>query len=463
MKVNVSELQPYLDAAVHTPGLSIKSTQLMFYPYVDFITKAASMATACICRVVDGAGEHTVMLTLNRDSKGEELISIWCSDKYVEKRMTDSEADTRAREAAEASGMLGAQADPLIRKMKESYALYAESANCSFWTLWRKDKKLCSHTSAVLAMVRDSRPALLQELRDLYATASALPAVEIRGDTFSLSELLFRIPVLLEGDRGAGKTTTARALARDGSYGYVEAAGHQGMEACDLFGFLVPVAGHDGLIWKDGPLSKAFRMAQTRKTVLLIDELLRIPQRELSVLLTALSPDQGVYRLPTGRIVKVVDGVGEEEVLEVPVANLAVLATTNVGGEYAVDSLDPALAERFVIVRMDTEVGKLTSILAGLVKARGFSLALVSNLVEFFTKMNAAKTQGLVSEIPSTRTLARAVELAETEGDIVRALRTQVLLWVARDADGHPVQEQIDAVVKVLDTLFGATTAKKKK
>jgi hypothetical protein len=116
--------------------------------------------------------------------------------------------------------------------------------------------------------------------------------------------------------------------------------------------------------------------------------------------------------------------------------------------------MDPALAERFMIIRMDTEVGKLTRILTQKVKAQGFSKDIVKKLVEFFKKMNEAKKQGLVADIPTLRTLSRAVNLAKKEADVVRGLRSQVLLWVARDADGHPVQEQIDDCIKVMEKLF---------
>jgi hypothetical protein len=125
--------------------------------------------------------------------------------------------------------------------------------------------------------------------------------------------------------------------------------------------------------------------------------------------------------------------------------------------------MDPAMAERFIVIRKDTEVGRLTTILATLVSAKGFDTAKVKMLVEFFKKMVEAKKQGIVSDIPTTRTLARAVELATVEDDILRGLRSQVLLWVARDADGHPVQEQIDSVVDILERLFDPAKAAAKK
>jgi len=461
MKLITSEFQPYLDAAVQDPSLTVKSSEMKFYPYVDFTTKAPSIAAAMVCRVVDGIKEHTVVLALNVDATGKEVISLWCSDKFVDTRLTRDEAETRARSCAEGAGLVGPQVEAMVLKLMESFGLHGESGTCGFWAGWRGKKQLCSHTSTVLAVMRDTRPDILQELRTLYQTKSNLPVIAVRGDTFSLTEMAFRIPVLIEGDRGAGKTFTSRALAEDNGYGYVEAAGHEGLEAADLYGFLVPVAGYEGLVWQDGPLSEAFRRAQHEKTVLVLDELLRIPQRQLSVLLTALSPTRrGTYRLRTGRVVRVVDGVGEVEILEVPVSNLAVIATTNVGNEYAVDSLDPALAERFIILRMDTDVGQLAVILSELAKVRGFTAKSATNLVEFFKKMVTAKTNGMVAETPTTRTLCRALELAESEADVVRATRSQILLWVARDADGHPVKQQIDAVTTVLDAIFGKTKKK---
>lgn len=463
MKATVAEFVEYQKLAVASPAVSIKSSQLFFHPYNDFISKAPNVAAALVSRVIDGGKEHTVVVSLHLNAKSEEVMTVWCADKVIDGRLTPAEAETRCSEAATSAGLTGSQADAAARKLMECYGLFGESEPCNFWTKWRKSKELCDHTSTVLAKARDERPTLVQELRDLLGTLNALPVASIPGEVYSLEELAFRVPALIEGDRGAGKTYDSRALARKGNHFMVEANGHQGLEAADLFGCLVPVSGHTGLVWKDGPLAKAFRAgAAGRKTVLIIDEMLRIPQRELSVLLTALTPDHGVYRLPTGRIVRVVDDVGEEEVLEVPVSNLAVVATTNVGGEYAVDLLDPALAERFVIIRKDTEIGKLTEVLSGMAKERGYSNIVVKRLVDFFTKMTNAKTNGIVADVPTLRTLSRAIELSSCEAEVVRGVRSQVLLWVARDADGHPVKEQIDSVTTVLDKIFDMPAKAKK-
>lgn len=220
-----------------------------------------------------------------------------------------------------------------------------------------------------------------------------------------------------------------------------------------MLGFLVPYK--DGqLVWKDGPLAEAFRRAAKEKVVLIIDELLRIRQRELSLLLTALSPDRDVYRLRTGRIRDVVDGVALEEELTCPTENLCVIATTNVGAEYAVDDIDPALAERFVVIRKDTTAAELTQILRDVAKKKGFSAKVAANLVKFFEKMEEARARGMLKHAPTTRTLVRALTIAKEECEVADALRMQGLLWVARDSDGRPVQEQLETLEKILSKIF---------
>jgi MoxR-like ATPase len=434
--------------ASRTHGVVLHRHGPSVYPHYDLTSRTASLSTTRLMQVSGDDGTHCVVVSY-RPKGGVADYSIWCGDKFLEGRsMTEVEARQRCEEAADGRRRLQA-------KMMELLGTFnPPSHQCAFWVNWRKTKTLCAHAQAALGWLAQEEPGFKQALAQEYAQALAPePGSAGQRGPLTLRELAFRVPVLFEGERGAGKTVQAREFARTGGYPRVEVGGHEGLEAADLLGFLVPY-GPGQMVWKDGPLSEAFRRAQHEQVVLLIDELLRIPARELSVLLTALSPDGPVYRLRTGRILNVSDGVGAEEQLEAPVGNLCVVATTNVGAEYAVDDIDPALAERFVVLRKDTTADELERILTEVAQRRGLSADTARACLKFFEKMTTARGMGLVRHAPTTRTLCRALELAETDLDVKRAVQAQVLLWVARTSEGHPVAEQLDAVQEIITACF---------
>ncbi len=449
-QLKTDAFEKYVTEATVAPGLTMAPFNLVLYPYYDILARTASLTAAYVSKVTDADGDHVVIVSFaNKD--GEADYSVWCSDKYLEGRQTT--ADEARQRCEEAVGTLPGKAK-LVEKLLAAFKSMPESGRCSFWTDWRRDKKLCAHTSAALAQLRDTVPDFRTQLANAYeAATNGSTASGPVGETFVLQQLAFRVPVLFEGDRGAGKTFEAREFARTNGFKRVEFGGHEGIESPDMLGYLVPLDANR-MVWKDGPVSEAFRAAKAGKVVLIIDELLRIRQRELSILLTALSPDQGMYRLRTGRIRAVEDDVAVEEELTCPVENLCVVATTNVGSEYAVDEIDPALAERFVPIRKDTTPAELKRILGIIAKGRSLPAKVVNQCVEFFNKMTEARTRGLVKHAPTTRTLARALELAEDTDDVKRAIKTQVLLWVARNAEGQPVAEQVADVEKLIDRCF---------
>lgn len=342
---------------------------------------------------------------------------------------------------------------------------------------------VCKHIIGVCDAFADNISYITD---DMLSEAGVIekPAKQKQEEPFKeLKRFAFKIPVLVEGDRGSGKTYEAFEYAKSLDIEPSFVGGHAGIESIDLLGCLVPYAGQENkiedtsvsaadffsgdyqmkvssnnsnsLIWKDGPIAEAFRKAQNgEKAILIIDELLRIPQRELNILLTALSPVHGKYNLRTGRILDVINGVAREEVLSCDTRDLFVLATTNVGGQYAVDTIDPALAERFIVVRKDTEVDTLIDILKNKAKEKGFHFTVAQKAGLFFEKMTDAKEQGLVAEVPTLRTLSRAFDLADKEEDVKDYILDQKLLWVDRDVYGKPIQEQIELVERIVNDYF---------
>ena len=433
-------------------------------PYIWHDERAPSfqgkykLASAVVFRVINtqNQNEHVVLLCAFKDWNDPAVhFSMHCGDAYLQggpssaARKTDY---TAALEHAKSSGLAAEAAH--LEKAIDQQGAFGKGSGCHFWSKFHNGE-YCAHTAAALQALKDAGSTFLQDLQ--HAMVASLPGAASKHHappssapgSFTLESLAFKVPTLLEGDRGSGKTHTVRAYARQQGLPLVLQGGHESVESWELLGQYVPTASGQP-VWKDGKISQAFRLAKTQKVVLLLDELLRIPQRQLSVLLTALSPFDGQYTLSTGRIVEVVDDIGVEEVLSCPVENLWVVATTNVGAEFALDELDPAVAERFVPLRKDTETEELKRLLQEALHAKEFDENLAGKLVVFYEALHQLVNQGMLNKAPTTRTMLRAVELAASQDQLADALQVQALLWVERDSAGRPVQEQLKAVQSAL-------------
>lgn len=305
---------------------------------------------------------------------------------------------------------------------------------------------------------------VLQEIIDVFTKAGMVPRVAPDGPSFVERELGrflglerdAKYPVLILGEQGASKTVEARSYGKNHAFDlYVEVGGHQGMEAYDFIGGQIPL-GPGQMVWIDGPVAQAFRAASLgRKVYLCIDEMLRVPRRELSIFLTALSPFKGMYRLTTGRPVNIREGVADMEVIEAPVKNLSIVATTNIGGQFDIEELDPAAKERWHHVYVYVDAALLSVVLGKILAARGFEVPETQRkLIAFFDAMKKVKQDNFCETTPTLRTFERAIGVARSVGEIRHELRAMVNTWVGVDPDGRPIQEQVEAVRKAIDVAF---------
>lgn len=427
---------------------------------------------AALYNVGEPGKPHLVVLGYSPFTK---TFMLWCGDSYLEGgRRADADVESLLRvefdaqdaDFKAAGGDASAAMTGFMSMVSANKGTQPESSPCNFW----RSGMTCKHTKGLIhQLMKDG--SLRQELERLQTAAETIGLVPGVAATTSSNDPLtdkldryaFTKHVLMEGDKGSGKTVGAEAYARKHGIDPLFIVGHEGMESTDLLGHFVRMA--DGsMAWKDGKLTEAFRRAEScDKTILILDEMLRIPQRHLSVLVGALSPSsEGCYRLNTGRPLAAVDGVIREEVLTCHKSMLWVVATTNIGAGYAVDQIDSALSDRFRRVRVDTTKEKIQTVLKSIVDERSFSPAWVDRLVAFWEAMTSAKVQGELTQIVNLRHLCEALTFATSERAIRAYLDDLILTWVDRDTDGHPIKAQIDFVTKALDKTVPAATGGKK-
>jgi MoxR-like ATPase len=263
----------------------------------------------------------------------------------------------------------------------------------------------------------------------------------------------FKKHILLEGEKGSGKTYSIDKFLSEEGIDTVFTAGAEGLESIDLLGYLIPDKSGE-LVWKDGALTEAFRRAQDHPVVLFFDELLRVPGRELNILVGALSPNsRGEYVLRTGRVLEVIDGIAIEETLVVPEDRLWVIGTTNVGAGYAVDDIDEALSDRFRIVRKDTDEKEMTKILDSMFPAGTPSKT--KELMKLYKYMQKLRKEGDIDKIVNLRHLVESVKFSDlSKESIVANLLDLVPHWVNRDSDGYINAAQKSVVLKAIKQSF---------
>ena len=376
-----------------------------------------------------------------------------CGDPYLEGSLASPTVDSLISMAIKKANKTRDKKFAL--SLSKTYALTPKSQSCDFnqknYTLV---DNVCSHISHFLS---DLPTDVLEQLQSNYDNAlNGSNSLGVSNDLETkFNRYAFRKHILLEGDKGSGKTYAATMWAKREKIDPIFVGGHEQFESIDFLGHYIQQKDAQ-LIWKDGALSEAFRRAKNgKKTLLILDEILRIPKRELNILISALSPIDNEYVLRTGRALYAVDDIAVEEVIKAPVENLWVIGTTNIGDGYEVESIDEALIDRFKPLRKDTTEAELKSILTQTAASRKFSSNSVTQLMSFYTKMQRLKKTGIIEKLVNIRHLNEALELSSDEEEIQTIIEDSILLWVEREYDGYPNEAQSDAIKQVIGTVYG--------
>ena len=421
-------------------------------------TEINTLTPALLWTVLEDEVPHAVIVYYDPDDK---TIKTLCGDKIFNLKTRE--------ESIESARKLYNDYRKVFEKegLKREF-LIPEDKVMQFYRCdeyWNEGK--CVHTELVKHLigtisdrVTSSPKQKLEQVAQQFYTDSS-DTVESTLEE-QLVALAFRANTIVEGEQGSGKTyaalTVAQKLMDTGKANdIVVVQGDNSVEGVDLLGYWIKA--QDGsFVWKDGGITEAFRKASKgQKVILIIDEILRIRTKERDLLVRALTVwKDGKYRLRTGRVLGVEDGVAQEEILEVPRENLWVIGTTNIGSQFAVDEYDPAFAERFVLLRADTTEADLRRILTRKCDEMEFPPVVVGLLINFWEKCRKVYNAGDLAGVPTTRTLVRALEVApsKTVKGVKEGLWLQRYLWIGRDSLGYPVKEQEELLRGLLEGIF---------
>ncbi len=367
--------------------------------------------------------------------------------KLMVGEITDEEAILKIEGITD--GMKASQQEKIVSTIMHSKGLVANAEDRE------ESMKYFQHTDA-------------NQLKEVYSTMNTQleemkKTVTMNGDV--AAHYMFRKHVLLQGQKGQGKTYRIDKLLRENSVQTEYLAGHEGIEAIDLQGYLIK-DDTGNLIWKDGVVTAAFRKAASgNKCALFIDEMLRIPKRELNFLVGILTPDSvGNFNLRTGRVSHKVEHTGadgkthlvaEEELISIPQNMLWAVGTTNAGSGYAVDTIDEALADRFrtIIVSMNEE--EMKNILLEKLKEKSFDKKIAKKLMEFYSNFNMLRGSGELTKTTSIRHLVEVIDLADSEDMIPIMLNHLIPTLTDQDTNGEPNESQEAIIEELIEKNVG--------
>jgi len=505
-------------------GHELQEPKLTLYPFHDIATKRTALAAALVIDVkrIDDASMHTVVVARRLDRAATPpAYFVWCGDQFLEGKLPATTQAARIQVAVRDVPM--SKQGELRRDLEQAFASHDANAACDFWKEYGKSPEGggCKHVRAVFhAMCEDGPANVLASIDDLHASLAerfysttaagavsspfvratdvpaALPTIEaavtaraaavvaieqeLRKDKV-IDEILDhtgpsvvgKMPLILIGDTGWGKTESFRIIKRAGIYDEVhEMQISPGMDAMDLIGGPQKVThrkldgANESLVYHvDSPFVQAARAAAAgRKVAILFDELPRASRSFLSAIPAVVNPDGDTITICTGRAVPGgPDGVAAVERVTFKRSNLAIWATGNPGGNYDcngfTDGGDLATINRFhrVYVRPDAEKAK--RIIAELSGAHGWTTKATLSMTKFYINMEKladAKDSGITRRV-SLRDIGWSFDMVRGKHETMgKTLRQWTNRWTGFDLEGFPNQVQCKAVEQAIDNAFGA-------
>ncbi len=222
-----------------------------------------------------------------------------------------------------------------------------------------------------------------------------------------------RMPLLLKGPTGCGKTRFVMHMAAQLGRPLYTVACHDDLSAADLIGRYLLKGGETE--WVDGPLTRAVREG----AICYLDEVVEA-RKDVTVVLHPLTDDRRI--LPIERTGEVLEA-GPEFML---------VASYNPGYQNILKTLKPSTRQRFLAIEFDfppadREIDIVTAE-SGLAKAK------VAPLVRLAGKLRALKGQDLEEGV-STRLLVYCATLIHAGMPIERAVQTALIEPLSDDAD----------------------------
>lgn len=222
-----------------------------------------------------------------------------------------------------------------------------------------------------------------------------------------------RLPLLLKGPTGCGKTRFVRHMAAKLGLNLSTISCHDDLAAADLTGRYLLKGGET--VWLDGPLTRAVREGG----ICYLDEIVEA-RKDVTVVLHSLTDDRRILPLErTG------------EVLEAP-PGFMLVASYNPGYQNLIKTLKPSTRQRFVSIEFDflprdQEIAIVAS-------ESGLAEAKVAPLVSLAEKLRALKGHDL-EEGASTRLLIYCASLIEGGMDIRHAVLATMIEPLTDDED----------------------------
>ncbi len=244
------------------------------------------------------------------------------------------------------------------------------------------------------------------------------------GNEIAVFEAAYRhrLPVMLKGPTGCGKTRFLEYMAWRLHRPLVTVAAHEDMTAADLVGRFLLVPG--ATVWHDGPLTLAVRGG----AICYIDEIVEARQ-DTTVVIHPLTDARRMLPLE------------KKNELVAAHADFQLVISYNPGYQSAVKDLKESTKQRFVGIDFGYPAAPVEAEIVA--RESGAAAELAALLVEIGRRTRNLRGQGL-EEGASTRMLIHAGKLALAGLAVMEAAQAAIVLPLTDDAD---LREALTAAV----------------